>query len=118
MKYSPILLLSVFLLMSSGCAMFTSWKSIPPPGGCDQCHTIPISSNWQVAYKAPNLSDERDKLSFQTEQDTMPQPAKPASSLDLRKLEEQPCFDCHRAPNAHHRGRKGSFHHGSPLPTH
>lgn len=116
MKFSPFLLLSVFLFMSSGCVLFSSWHAIPAPGGCDQCHTVPISNNWQVVYQAPTLSDERDKLSFQTEQSTMPQNSKPASSLDLRKLEEQPCFDCHRAPNAHHRGRKGSFHHGSPLP--
>ena len=37
----------------AGCAMFTAWKTIPPPGGCDQCHTVPISNNWQVTYQAP-----------------------------------------------------------------
>ncbi len=77
----PILMLSSFLFLSQGCAMLSSWKTIPPPGGCDQCHAVPISYNWQLVYKAPNLSDERDRLSFQTEQGVMTQSTKPASSL-------------------------------------
>ena len=110
MKYRLIPLLSL-LFLSSGCAMFTAWKTIPPPGGCDQCHTLSISHNWQVVYRAPNLSDERDTLSFQTEQATMPQGAKPTSSLELRKIQEQACFECHKSPNAKHRERKGRYHH-------
>jgi hypothetical protein len=112
MKKYLIPLLPLLLFLSSGCAMFTAWKSIPPPGGCDQCHTVPISANWQVTYKAPILNDERDKLSFQTEQGTMPQPPKPASSLDIRKLQEQACFECHKSPDSKHRQRKGLYHHG------
>ena len=107
----PFLLLSVIFFLSTGCAMFTSWKTIPPPGGCDQCHTVPIGNNWKVAYQAPQLTDERDKLAFQTEKATMAQPTKPDSSLDIRKMEEQPCFECHRSPNNQHRERKGRFHH-------
>jgi hypothetical protein len=106
-----ILMLSSFLFLSQGCAMLSAWKTIPPPGGCDQCHALPISYNWQLVYKAPNLSDERDRLSFQTEQGVMTQSAKPASSLEIRKMSEQQCFDCHRLPNSKHRDRKGSFHH-------
>jgi len=37
MKY---VLLLILVAVAGGCAMFTSWKSIPPPGGCDQCHTV------------------------------------------------------------------------------
>ena len=103
--------LAILLSLSSGCAMFTAWKNIPPPGGCDQCHTVQIGYNWQVTYKAPHLTDERDKLYFQTEQGTMPQGPKPASALELRKMEEQPCFDCHKSPNAQHKERKGRYHH-------
>ena len=106
-----LLLLTVILCLSSGCAMFTAWKTIPPPGGCDQCHTVPISSNWQLTYKAATLTDERDRLSFQTEQHTMPQGPKPASSLELRKEEDQACFDCHKSPNSKHTERKGRYHH-------
>lgn len=111
MSKSLILIPLAALSLLQGCSMFTSWKTIPPPGGCDQCHTLPISSNWQVAYHAPALSDERNRLPFQTEQYSMPVPDKPASSLDVRKVEEQRCFECHRTPNAAHKERKGRFHH-------
>ena len=95
----------------SGCAMFKSWKSIPPPGGCDQCHTVAISTDWKVAYQAPMLSDERNRNWFQTAEHTMQQPAKPDSKLDLRKVEELQCFECHKAPTPAHRQRMGRFHH-------
>ncbi|MCM2356611.1 MAG: cytochrome C [Geobacteraceae bacterium] len=111
MKNCLFPLLSILLLLCSGCTMFHTWKTIPPPGGCDQCHTVAISNNWRVVYQAPILTDERAKLSFQTEQGTMPQAAKPDSALELRKVEEQPCFDCHKAPNSKHRERKGRYHH-------
>jgi hypothetical protein len=104
----PILILCGFLC---SCAMLRAWKSIPPPGGCDQCHTVPISANWQVVYKAPTLNDERDRLSFQTEQYNMPQKGKPASSLELRKEQDELCFDCHKLPDAKHMERKGRYHH-------
>jgi hypothetical protein len=106
-----ILLLLILLGILCGCAMLKAWKSIPPPGGCDQCHHVPISANWQVTYKAPTLNDERDRLSFQTEQYNMPQGAKPASSLEIRKEQDQLCFDCHKSPDTKHMERKGRYHH-------
>jgi len=108
------LFLAALLLLPAvyGCAMFSAWKSIPPPGGCDQCHTLPISSNWQIAYKAPILSDERNRNYFQTPEYTMPQTARPESQIEQRKVEELECFECHRSPSPAHKGRKGSFHHG------
>jgi len=109
----PVLVLFPVFLLSQGCAMLSAWKTIPPPGGCDQCHAVSINYNWQLVYKAPILSDERDRLSFQTEQGVMTQQAKPDSSLDVRKMEDQQCFDCHRLPDSKHRGRKGSYHHQS-----
>jgi hypothetical protein len=104
-------LLVVLLGLSTGCAMFTAWKSIPPPGGCDQCHTVAISSNWQVTYQAAILSDEKNRPYFQTDQYTMPRGSKPSSSLEIRKDEDQACFECHRSPNIKHMGRKGRYHH-------
>ena len=106
-----ILLLLILSGLLCGCAMLRAWQSIPPPGGCDQCHNVPISANWQVTYKAPTLHDERDRLSFQTEQYTMPQGAKPASSLEIRKEQDQLCFDCHKSPDSKHMERKGRYHH-------
>lgn len=99
------------MLTLAGCAMFSAWKAIPPPGGCDQCHTAPISSDWQVAYKPPILSDERGREYFQTEQYTVPRGDKPTSPMDVRKVEELRCFECHKTPNAAHTERKGRFHH-------
>lgn len=95
----------------SGCAMFGAWKAIPPPGGCDQCHTVAISANWKVAYRPVELSDERNRLAFQTEGQTMPPGDRPASQMEERKLEELRCFACHKSPSPAHTGRMGRFHH-------
>ena len=106
-----MMLLVFTLIFVSGCSMFTAWRTIPPPGGCDQCHTVAISNDWRVTYKAAYLTDERDREYFQTEEFTMPRADRAASSLELRKVEELKCFACHRSPNAAHKGRKGRFHH-------
>lgn len=103
--------LAMLLVVMCGCAMMKAWKSIPPPGGCDQCHTLPISNDWQVAYQAPHLTDEHNLPYFQKEQATLPPVDRPASSLDIRKVEELPCFDCHRSPNSQHNKRTGRYHH-------
>lgn len=94
-----------------GCAMFQAWKSIPAPGGCDQCHTVPISNNWKVTYRAANLTDERNRNYFQTEAYTMQRQEQGKSPLEQRKVEELRCFECHKSPNEAHKGRMGRFHH-------
>lgn len=113
MKRTLIILPLLIAALCCGCAMFTAWKSIPPPGGCDQCHSVPISNNWQFTYKAPNLTDERNRPYFQTEQYTMQSTvdSRPPTELDKRKVEELRCFECHRAPSAAHKERMGRFHH-------
>ena len=111
MSKSLIIVIISSLFFNYGCTMFTAWTTIPPPGGCDQCHTVSISNDWQVAYKAPILSDERNRQYFQTESYTMPKTSKPASALDLRKVEELRCFECHKSPNKAHKERMGRFHH-------
>ena len=102
---------SVAIPLLCGCAMFSSWESIPPPGGCDQCHTVAITNDWAVTYKAAMLTDERNRNYFQTEQYSIPRNDKPVSSLEVRKVEELRCFECHRSPNPAHKERKGRFHH-------
>ncbi len=111
MKNLSVFISTAFLVVLAGCAMFTSWKAIPPPGGCDQCHTLPLNNNWTVAYKAPILSDERNREYFQTEKYSMPNTSKPTSSIEVRKLTDEKCFDCHKAPNIAHKGRMGRYHH-------
>lgn len=110
MKYILVALTGL-VFMISGCAMFTAWKSIPPPGGCDQCHAVAISANWQVKYQAANIADERGRLNFQTPEYNQPGLGGKESPLESKKVEERACFDCHKAPSAAHKERKGRFHH-------
>ena len=110
MKY-PLLALTALVFSISGCAMFTAWKSIPAPGGCDQCHTVEINANWKVSYQAADVADERGRLSFQTPERNQPALGRQENPLEAKKVEEKACFDCHRSPNQQHRERKGRFHH-------
>lgn len=109
-QFLPAILL--LLLALPGCSMFTAWKSIPPPGGCDQCHSVEVATNWRVTYHAATVADERGQLAFQTPQYNTPiRRTQPSSALDLRKTEEQRCFECHNAPTPAHKDRKGRYHH-------
>lgn len=110
MKFAMLMLLTVFMTLE-GCAMFTAWKSIPPPGGCDQCHTVAISTNWQITYQAATVADERGRQSFQTPEYNFALKGNQGSTVESKKVEELRCFECHRAPTPAHRERKGRFHH-------
>jgi len=110
MKLLP-LLIALMLYTLTGCRMFTAWRSIPAPGGCEECHKVPISSNWQLSYRPATLSDERGGQSFQTPASVMPASSKPASSLEKQKVEQLSCFECHNAPDESHKHLKGKFHH-------
>lgn len=95
----------------AGCTMFTAWKSIPAPGGCNQCHAVSISTNWQATYQAAAVADERGHLPFQTPEYNLALKGKPESPLETKKVEELRCFECHRSPTPEHRELKGRFHH-------
>lgn len=95
-------------VLLAGCAMFSSWRSIPPPGGCDQCHQVPITSNWTLAYLPATLPDEQGRLGFQIPEAQLP----PSESLlQEQKLTEERCFRCHSGPDASHTEFKGRYHH-------
>jgi hypothetical protein len=98
----------VLLLGAAGCAMIGSWRAIPPPGGCDRCHQVPVSANWSIVYVPVAMLDDEGHLPWQR-----PQP--PATSaitpLEERMVTEQPCFDCHRGPDRAHGSYKGRYHH-------
>ncbi len=110
--------LAAILVLAAGCSltacsMFTAWKSIPPPGGCNECHTVEISANWKVLYQPVALSDERGSLPFQHPQYVMPgRPDQPRSSLEVQKVSDSRCYDCHNAPDQAHRKYTGRYHHG------
>lgn len=106
-----LLLIAVVVAGLGGCAMFTSWKSIPPPGGCDQCHSVAISSNWRIAYKPVTVADERGRQAFQTPEYNQTLPGRQNSPLEQKKLQELRCFECHKSPTPAHQGRMGRFHH-------
>jgi hypothetical protein len=109
MKFAMLVLLTVFMGLG-GCVMFHH-KSIPPPGGCDQCHTVAISTNWQITYQPVTIADERGRLSFQTPEYNMASKGNQERPSESKKVEEAQCFECHKAPTPAHRERKGRFHH-------
>ncbi|HEY3308033.1 MAG TPA: cytochrome C [Desulfuromonadaceae bacterium] len=111
MRYLLFIAASGFLLIVSGCTMLTGWKSIPPPGGCDRCHTLAISNNWQIIYQPAMVADERGRQYFQTPEYNLDLKGKQQSPLETKKVEEQACFDCHKSPSPAHRAHKGRFHH-------
>ncbi len=103
----------LLLIAVPGCSMFTAWKTIPPPGGCDQCHTVEIAANWAVGYRAATLSSDTGQLAFQSPQHNTPiRQDQPGSALELRKNDDPRCFSCHNAPTSAHKERTGKFHHG------
>lgn len=110
MKSLAISILLCAAALLAGCTMFISWKAIPAPGGCDQCHSLPITSQWTAVYKPVTLSRHDNTEVFQTPGYTMPD-GRPASPVEVQKVEEAKCFDCHKEPNPAHRERKGRFHH-------
>ena len=102
-------LLPMFLAtIVAGCAMISSWKSIPPPGGCDQCHTIPISNNWEASLKPVTLTSEIGPEAWQKPGSVLPQEPTP---LEQKKITEQRCFRCHKGPDKAHTEYKGRYHH-------
>lgn len=90
------------------CGMISSWKAIPPPGGCESCHQQQISADWKVAYAPATLTDETGKLPWQKPEAMLP-PA--VSPLEEKKVTEERCFRCHKGPDKAHVEYKGRYHH-------
>jgi len=105
-----ILLFSVLCayVVLIGCAMFGSWKAIPAPGGCDQCHEAEINNDWSIKVSPVALNDESGTPSFQKPTSVLP-PA--ISPLEQQKVTDQRCFRCHKGPDKAHTEYKGRYHH-------
>jgi hypothetical protein len=97
------------LLFVLGCAMFGTWRAIPPPGGCDRCHTGQISADWRVTLAAATIHDETVTEPWQHPESVILE--KPESPLDVRKITEERCFRCHKEPDLAHREFRGRYHH-------
>ena len=104
-------LIAIMLYSLTACTMFSAWRSIPAPGGCEECHKVPISANWQVSFKPVTLTDERGREAFQLPESLDLKSERPATAQEKQKVEQLPCFDCHNSPDVIHKGRKGNFHH-------
>jgi len=109
MKRTLLLLTTAVVTVLIGCAMFKSWKSIPPPGGCEQCHHVPISYDWVLVYEPVTLNDETGQYAWQRPESM--QPLAPPEQLEQQKISEQRCFRCHKGPNEAHSGFSGRYHH-------
>jgi hypothetical protein len=106
MKKCLLLLLPAAVIF--GCAMMGAWKAIPPPGGCDQCHSLPISANWELRATAVTLADEYGREPWQKETSVLPPETAP---IQQQKVEGEPCFRCHKGPSRAHAKRLGRYHH-------
>ena len=93
MKYMFALIIFITLYQLCSCASFNSGQ---PSSDRDMLSSkplseplsMPIGKNWQLIEEAPNLSDERGRLPFQTEQSVQPEGAtKPVSPEDKRTIE-------------------------------
>ncbi len=108
MTMNKYVALSVSLIFLAGCAMFGSWRAIPPPGGCDQCHTARISADWQVAYTPVMLTSETGQEPWQRPESLLPPEESP---LEQQKISESRCFRCHKGPDRAHIEYVGRYHH-------
>jgi len=103
--FFPLFLLGLFI---SGCAMVSAWKTIPPPGGCNQCHVKQISADWVATIAPATINTETGRYSWQMPESTLPPESSP---LDERKVQELKCFRCHKGPDKKHIEYSGSYHH-------
>jgi hypothetical protein len=73
LKFAQLISLSLGLSLVCSCSVFEvkhqpgSASMVPP-----KPLAIPVGKNWQVIEEAPNLSDERAHVPFQTEQSLQP----------------------------------------------
>jgi hypothetical protein len=105
----PLLVIAVTGGLLLGCAMFSAWKTIPPPGGCDQCHQLEISANWVASYRPVQLNDETGQYYWQKPESVLGKAA--PEMLEQQKVTEQRCFRCHKSPDRAHQERQGRYHH-------
>ena len=88
MKFIPLLILSIGLFFLCSCTMFYPKQADPAPMvQSPKPLAVPVGKNWQVIEEAPKLSNERERLPFQTEQSLQPAGAKQASPEENRNIE-------------------------------
>ena len=83
----PLVITGGFFLLCS-CAVFQTKQqpnsaSMVPPKPL----VLPVGKNWQVIEEAPNLSDERGHVPFQTEQSIEPAGVSPVVPTENRTIQ-------------------------------
>ena len=89
MKCIYALILFITLCQLCSCASFNAGQtSSDRDMRSSKPLSMPIGKNWLLMEEAPNLSDERGRLPFQTEQSVQPEgTTKPVSPEDRRTIE-------------------------------
>lgn len=75
------------ILMICSCAAMQAKQPSAAPMVPPKPLAVPVGKNWQVIEEAPNLSDERGRVPFQTEPSVQPPGAPPVTPSDNRKIE-------------------------------
>jgi hypothetical protein len=78
------------LFLLSGCTAFDATQpgSTPAKEQSGGPLSAPVGKNWQIIEEAPQLTDERGRLPFQTEQSLQPEgTTKPVTPGDKRTIE-------------------------------
>lgn len=117
------LIVGILALGASACLVRHVQMEIPPPGGCDQCHRVKISGNWELRASpaalgreggAPEVKDIvlREVQSVPYHQKV---PVKklavyvagaPTETFEGEETGVQ-CFACHESPGPPHEGTRG-----------
>lgn len=89
MKVMYLFIISIGLNSLCSCTVFYPRQSAADPVmQAPKPLVLPVGKNWQVIEEAPQLTNERERLPFQTEQSVQPEGAtKPLSPADNRKIE-------------------------------
>ncbi len=111
----------------AGCVAGHLTRDIPPPGGCDRCHTSRISSNWELAFTPVQIGREGGVVEARDivlqEVQRLPVHEKvPVRRLEVYAAQTPPetvgdaetgiqCFACHKSPGPPHEKTRGQFPH-------
>lgn len=87
MKYTRTLLLLIALFILCSCAVFDAEQADRSQTAPSKPLALPVGKNWQIVEEPPQLSDERGRLPFHTEQSVQPDGLKSAAPADKRKIE-------------------------------
>lgn len=103
-RLAGILLLGAGI--AAGCTLaYHAGREIPPPGGCDRCHRVPIAADWQATLGSAEVPRPERRYPWQR-----PESGLPAATPPGEQSLEEACFNCHRSPDLAHADYHGRYH--------